>query len=190
MEPFVSRCRPGTCFVLILLASGCQHNRPCCSNCAASSTVAMGAPVAAPEAASASPNLAAPPGANGVPGVDPLLHQAPPSHSSANTPPALPSYEQGPATASAAGGKFGHDAKYHWLVGTLDYSRIQEAWVLRYVPVEEDDRYGGCVTLVVSGQMKNFKRGQTVRVEGSLIDPESQQLRPAFQVENIRIAQQ
>jgi hypothetical protein len=86
-------------------------------------------------------------------------------------------------------GKFAHDPAYHWLVGTLDYSRIQQAWVLRYVPLEQEDRYGGCVTLVLSGRPMNFKRGQTVRVQGALIDPESQQLRPAFQVRDIRAEQ-
>lgn len=85
------------------------------------------------------------------------------------------------------GARFGHDAEYHRLVGTLDYSRIQGAWVLRYVSYEEEDRYGGCVTLVASGRGIPFKQGQTVRVEGSLIDPNSQQLRPAFEVKEVRL---
>lgn len=83
--------------------------------------------------------------------------------------------------------RYGHDANYHWLIGTLDYSRIQDAWVLRYVSLEEDDRYGGCVTLVAPGSSRNLKPGQTVRVEGALIDPSSSQLRPAFQVRSIRV---
>jgi hypothetical protein len=83
--------------------------------------------------------------------------------------------------------RYGHDANYHWLVGTLDYSRIQDAWLLRYVSLEDEDRYGGCVTLVAPGQGVALKSGQTVRVEGVLIDPNSQQLRPAFQVRNIRV---
>jgi hypothetical protein len=82
--------------------------------------------------------------------------------------------------------RYGHDAEYHRLIGVLDYSRIQDAWVLRYVSYEDDDRYGGSVTLVAPGNMTQFKAGQTVRVEGDLIDPESRQLRPAFQVRSIR----
>jgi hypothetical protein len=82
--------------------------------------------------------------------------------------------------------RFGHDTNYRWLVGTLDYSRIQRAWLLRYVPYEEDDRYGGCVTLVGDVPTKSLKPGATVRVEGNLIDPDSRQLRPAFQVQNLR----
>lgn len=83
---------------------------------------------------------------------------------------------------------FGHDPKYRWLVGTLDYSQIQGAWLLRYVSYEDDDRYGGCVTLVGALPAAVMKKGKTVRVEGSLIDPDSRHLRPAFQVENIRAA--
>jgi hypothetical protein len=90
-------------------------------------------------------------------------------------------------TDSVDGSRYGHDQNYHWLIGTVDYSRIQDAWVLRYASWEEEDRYGGCVTLVASGRGIAFKRGQTVRVEGELIDPNSQQLRPAFQVRNIRV---
>lgn len=84
--------------------------------------------------------------------------------------------------------RYGHDANYHSLIGILDYSRIQQAWVLRYVSYEDDDRYGGCVTLVVPSSPMRFKPGQTVRVEGELIDPESRQLRPAFQVQKIQAA--
>jgi hypothetical protein len=84
--------------------------------------------------------------------------------------------------------RFGHDPNYHWLVGTLDYSRIQRAWLLRYVPYEEDDRYGGCVTLIGAVPSKSLKQGATVRVEGTVIDPDSRQLRPAFQVQNLRAA--
>lgn len=92
-----------------------------------------------------------------------------------------------PAEAQAPPGpRYAHDPKYHWLVGTVEYSRIQQAWLLRYVSVEEEDRYGGCVTLVAPNNQMTFKPGQIVRVEGELIDPESQQLRPAFQVQTIR----
>jgi hypothetical protein len=90
-------------------------------------------------------------------------------------------------TTVSDGQRYGHDPNYHWLVGTLDYSRIQDAWVLRYGSYEAEDRYGGCVTLVAPGRGVALKQGQTVRVEGDLIDPTSQQMRPAFQVRNIRV---
>jgi hypothetical protein len=82
--------------------------------------------------------------------------------------------------------KFAHDPNYHWLVGTVDYSRIQRAWLLRYASVEEDDRYGGSVTLENPGRPNVLKNGQLVRVEGYVINPDSSQLRPAFHVKSIR----
>lgn len=130
--------------------------------------------------------------------IDPLLASAPPHYSSAPDQPkmrqslfavqpdrqhSLPAAK--PAEA-ASGPRYGHDPKYRWLVGTLEYSRIQQAWLLRYVSEEEEDRYGGCVTLVPANNRMTFKPGQVVRVEGALIDPESQQLRPAFEVQTIR----
>ena len=57
---------------------------------------------------------------------------------------------------------------------------------MRYVSIEEEDRYGGCVTLVTPGRALQFKPGQIVRVEGALIDPDSHHLRPAFEVRSIR----
>lgn len=206
----------GTCLLAVLLTCGCQHPRTCCSPCDAN-PVTMGAPVVAKEAPALTPALdvpsgvgeAAAPAANiippvvrttaNIPAVDPMLNLAPPPHSSLPSGAAARgqfdaiSYQESPQTEPAprrlAGdGQFAHDANYQWLVGTVDYSRIQQAWVLRYVPVEEEDRYGGCVTLVTNRPM-NFKQGQTLRVQGALIDPDSQQLRPAFQVQDIRAEQ-
>ncbi len=206
-------CWSETCLFVAVLMCGCQHNRSCCTPCGdAPAAVAMGVPVAAtsdsaPAAADAvnggetTPTQAptAPtPAQPALPSTtDPMLNFAPPAHPSDSSASAAmeqlspASYQKAttaaPAAASLpAGPHFGHDANYLWLVGTLDYSRIQQAWLLRYVPVEEEDRYGGCVTLVAANGVLHFKRGQSVRVEGSLIDPESQQLRPAFQVRKIR----
>lgn len=163
----------------------------------------MGAPIAAPsnstQAADVSPTPgeAVQPAANTLPpivptsaksAVDPLLSQAPPAHPSAvGQPEAQTSLSAtNPEEQASAAPRFAHDSNYRWLVGSLEYSRIQQAWLLRYVPFDEEDRYGGCVTLVMSSRTLNFKPGQMVRVEGGLIDPESRQLRPAFEVQNIR----
>lgn len=131
--------------------------------------------------------------------ADPMLSLAPPPYPSAaaspamqqSAPPMQPENQpSGPAAneeaSEAPAPRFGHDPSYRWLVGTVDYCRIQQAWLLRYVPVEEDDRYGGCVTLLITDPKMSLKPGQTVRVEGALIDPDSQQLRPAFQVQSMR----
>ena len=210
MRRFLLRWWPGTCLLVPLLTGGCQHNRSCCTPCC-TPPVEMGAPVAVPSMPPAAADASAQPAEPVLPAVntsapvihtaakparppvaDPMLSQAPPpppslSHPSTAAqlvPPAsVPASE--PEETVAAGPRFAHDRNYHWLVGTLEYSRIQQAWLLRYVPFEEEDRYGGCVTLVTTSRL-SFKPGQLVRVEGALIDPESQQLRPAFEVTNIR----
>lgn len=82
--------------------------------------------------------------------------------------------------------KFAHDANYQWLVGKLDYSKIQQAWTLRYASVEEDDRYGGSVTLVEPGRMSSFQSGQLVRVEGRMENGDDFHARPPFRVQSIR----
>lgn len=207
MRHFLPRWWPGTCLLVLLLTTGCQHHRTCRTPYNTYSAVAMGAPVALPPRPA--PAVEAPaqasepvlPVENTLPPVihtaakpalssaaDSILSQAPPTSSSV----VLPPIAQTDSPASEPNGAvpthphFAHDPHYQWLVGTLDYSRIQRAWLLRYVPIEEEDRYGGCVTLELSTRSMRFKPGQIVRVEGSLIDPDSQQLRPAFEVENIR----
>jgi hypothetical protein len=83
--------------------------------------------------------------------------------------------------------KFAHDASYHWLVGRLDYSKIQNAWTLRFASVEDEDRCGGSVTLEDDRRLREFKSGQLVRVEGNLLNPEDPQAHPAYQVRDIQL---
>jgi hypothetical protein len=65
---------------------------------------------------------------------------------------------------------FGHAPDYSWLVGSLDYVKSRQAWCLRYASVDEDDRYGGTVTLVDAGPMTGYRSGQLVRVTGEMVD--------------------
>jgi hypothetical protein len=178
-----------------LLTCSCQHNRCCC--CSKSQTPAT-ASMAPPPAVAARPipGVLAPAQTKpaNLPAVSPA---APIVHTTAKLNAAEPDKNEdtpplanGPTedTQIQTSERFGHDTNYRWLVGTLDYSQIQGAWLLRYVSYEEDDRYGGCVTLVGALPPESLKKGRTVRVEGSLIDPDSRQLRPAYQVESIRAA--
>jgi hypothetical protein len=203
MRRFLLRWWPGIYLLIPLLTSGCQHSQPCCSTC-----VCMGAPVAVPSCPAPAVEPPAQPSKPAqtpikmlpsvipastapalTPATDAMLSLAPPPHPTAaaqpDRRPALPAPVQDVQEEDRP--RFAHDPKYHWLVGTLDYSRIQQAWILRYVSFEEEDRYGGCVTLVAPSRTMTFKPGQIVRVEGALIDPDSQQLRPAFQVQKIRV---
>jgi uncharacterized protein (TIGR03000 family) len=103
------------------------------------------------------------------------------------SPPSPPGPSLSPPSTTA---HFGHDPNYHWLVGTLDYSQIQRAWLVRYAPQREEDRHGGCVTLQGLGSMNNFHSGQRVLVEGRLVDEESEKIRPPYRVESIRALEQ
>ncbi len=210
------KCSPlhlwlGTILLTAFLTTGCQHARQSCPICGTS-----GPPVAAATDVSKPKGYAqsvAAPGAD-LPSADsaPIISTA--AKSDARTAaevsgeptdprsPAITRIEPGqgqPEDTTPRGEvarrtfaditahpRFAHDPSYRWLNGTLDYSKIHNAWVLRYASVEEDDRYGGSVTLDYSGRMSSFKSGQLVRVEGQLINPESTELRPAFRVQSIR----
>lgn len=140
------------------LTSGCQHRRCCCvAYPGRSATAATVAQKIAPQALS---------------GIAPASFREAPRTQMTPPPVAAP--------------RFGHEPHYRWLIGTLDYSRTQRAWLLRYASFDEEDRYGGCVTLLLPHRATSFKRGQTIGVEGALIDPESHQLQPAYEVRRIR----
>jgi uncharacterized protein (TIGR03000 family) len=94
-------------------------------------------------------------------------------------------------TGTSSDACFAHDPEYHWLVGTLDYSKIGNVWILRYAPFGEEDRYGGSVTLVGLSRVTGFQSGQLVRVEGHLADTKGEQpIRPPYRAESIRPFQQ
>ena len=88
-------------------------------------------------------------------------------------------------TASA---RFDHAPDYTWLVGELQYLHVRNAWRVRYASVDEEDRYGGSVTLVETGPMDKFqKSGQLVRVQGRLLNADSREPSPVFRVSAIRV---
>src|SRR5262249_19173803 len=55
---------------------------------------------------------------------------------------------------------YGHAPDYHWLIGELQQWRKE--WRLRYAPIDEEDTYGGTVTLLTEGPLENLKHGQKV----------------------------
>jgi hypothetical protein len=193
MRRFLLRLGTGTSLLAALLTCGCQHNRYCRSKCFAPAAVAKATPPASSSRAALAANAPAqaspassPAASSPMPNVPTTAELGPlGSERSSVSPPSL--MDPSPDGQAPALERFGHDRNYRWLMGTLDYSRIQGAWLLRYAPFEEDDRYGGCVTLVGFTPPTSLKPGQSVRVEGELIDPESRQLRPAFQVRNLRV---
>jgi hypothetical protein len=80
---------------------------------------------------------------------------------------------------------FSHAPDYSWITGELDFVHVRNAWRVRYASVDEEDRYGGSVTLTEQGPMGSFKAGQMVRVKGDMLDPESREPSPAYRVYSI-----
>lgn len=70
----------------------------------------------------------------------------------------------------------GHADNYTWLKGELQYLHGANVWNLRYASVDEEDKFGGSVTLVEMGRQHNFQSGQMVRVEGEVVDAEAKPL--------------
>ncbi len=82
--------------------------------------------------------------------------------------------------------RFGHAPDYSWLTGELHYLHVRNIWQVRYAPVDEEDRYGGSLTLAGGGPMTGFRSGQTVRVEGQL-DPDSREASPLYRVRSLQL---
>jgi hypothetical protein len=80
---------------------------------------------------------------------------------------------------------FGHAEDYSWLAGKLQYSRFNKSWRLRFASVDEEDRYGGSVT-IVDLPLAGLKDGQMVRVEGHLVNPEAKTSAPPYEVNSIQ----
>jgi hypothetical protein len=81
---------------------------------------------------------------------------------------------------------YGHAPDYRWLTGELSFSPVRNAWRLRFADAEEDDAYGGSVTLIAPASPTTYHNGQRVRIEGELNDPCSQEPSPAYRVHYIQ----
>jgi hypothetical protein len=95
------------------------------------------------------------------------------------------------APAPYTGAGYYHSADYGTLVGELHYNPRQNTWRLRYAKIDEEDRYGGSVTLHnVGREMADFKTGQYVRIEGAVVEKESREVSPKYTVRDILPASQ
>ena len=78
---------------------------------------------------------------------------------------------------------YSHAADYRWLSGVLERGRRRNTWVLRYAPEEVNDHFGGSVTLVLDeADTIGLTAGQSLRVEGALMDPDAGGARPGYRV--------
>ncbi|HZY88119.1 MAG TPA: hypothetical protein VFE78_25010 [Gemmataceae bacterium] len=80
---------------------------------------------------------------------------------------------------------FAHAKDYGWLRGRVEYSRLSKGWRLRYASVDEDDRFGGSVTLADGSQVRALKDGDLIEVRGRLADPGADAASPLYQVESL-----
>ena len=80
---------------------------------------------------------------------------------------------------------FAHAEDYTSVTGELYYTKATKTWTVRYASVDEEDRYGGSVTLTDLGDMEKYESGMMVHVEGRMVDPESKTTCPEFRVISI-----
>jgi hypothetical protein len=65
----------------------------------------------------------------------------------------------------------GSSEDYKWITGQLSYVRSSRGgtWVLCYAAPDQVDRYGGCVILMATPELKEYHDGELVCVEGEVI---------------------
>lgn len=97
--------------------------------------------------------------------------------------------ERRPAVTQAPG-KETRSIDYSSLEGELYYVHSRSCWRLRYAPAGQADRYGGIVTLVGDGLTPICREGQTVRVEGTLLDPDATEPQPNYWVRRLTVIKQ
>lgn len=74
---------------------------------------------------------------------------------------------------------------YSWLQGQVEYTRLSKSWRLRYASVDEEDRFGGSVTLTGDTVLDSLKDGEYVRIRGYLPNPDARGSAPTYRVEAI-----
>ena len=66
--------------------------------------------------------------------------------------------------------KIGAAEDYSWITGQLFYVHADGGrWVLRYAGVDQEDKYGGSVVLKPAAEMRNFREGDLVSVNGEIL---------------------
>jgi hypothetical protein len=81
--------------------------------------------------------------------------------------------------------EFGRAANYEWLQGELTFSSVRGVWRLRYAAADDDDVYGGSVTLLNISSNVALEAGQRVRVLGRLVNPRSTEPSPYYHVRQL-----
>jgi hypothetical protein len=67
--------------------------------------------------------------------------------------------------------RVGHDADYRRITGQLIYVHAGTGiWVVRYAPVDREDRYGGSVVLQPVMNMDAYQDGDLVTISGEILN--------------------
>jgi hypothetical protein len=60
---------------------------------------------------------------------------------------------------------------YSWVTGQLNYVHTADGahWVVRYAPIGQEDKFGGSVVLVPTVEMRTYRDGDLVCVQGEVL---------------------
>ena len=68
-------------------------------------------------------------------------------------------------------GRTGNALDYSWVTGQLYHIHADGGlWVVRYAPLDKEDRFGGSVVLSSTASMAGCREGDLVTVRGEVID--------------------
>jgi hypothetical protein len=86
-------------------------------------------------------------------------------------------------------GAYDQDKNYRWLKGRLEYSRTDDRWKLRYIPIDgETDEFGGSVVLLGSRLLEGYKPGEYVTIYGTLGETDARGVgyAPTYQLDRVQ----
>jgi hypothetical protein len=170
------------------LTAGCRSTSRSAADCGCQTASYAPHAVVSP----ALPATAAPPRAMPAPPAAAVPNQLPASAAATHTtlkPGALPAAPAAPvANGVVSEIEHGHAPDFGWIVGELIFDHARKTWRVRYGSIEdEDDRFGGSVTLDGGRQLlANCRPGQPVRVQGKLADPEAVVGSPRYLVADLK----
>ncbi len=81
--------------------------------------------------------------------------------------------------------EFGRSPDYCVLTGELSFIPQKKQWRLRFASIDEEDRYGGSVTLDAGREMHEFRSGDLVTVHGEMVNRDSRDIAPLYRVRDI-----
>lgn len=91
---------------------------------------------------------------------------------------------------TVSGTHMAHAEDYSWLIGEIHFVHVQGgAWVLRYLPLDESDNFGGSVVLVRDARMSKFQEGDLVRVSGEVLRDRSTKYLggPLYRIHDVKL---